>query len=194
LKRSVDTRRFVYPVVFGSLWGIWEISVGSYLHALNVPIKGAIMTFVGVIIALTGRYFVKRKGVLLTIGGIASFIKIFSIGGFVLSPFFAILIEALILEILVDIMKDNAISYSLAGGITLLWPPIHRILFQGLIFGSGIYYWYYSLLKRASSLLGIGVDKAFLLILLYALFLFLAGMISGLAAWTLSNSLSRRMG
>ena len=53
-----STRELVTLTVFGALWGVVEISVGSLAHILNLPLSGAILAAAGLMIALTGRLFV----------------------------------------------------------------------------------------------------------------------------------------
>ncbi len=46
------TRDLVYIALFGTIWGVAEMSLGALLHTLNVPQTGTIMTFFGITIML----------------------------------------------------------------------------------------------------------------------------------------------
>ena len=68
MKTRFTTRDLVYIAVFGALWGVLEITIGSYLHlvfpSLATPLVGVgtIMTSIGMVLALIGRLFVPRTG------------------------------------------------------------------------------------------------------------------------------------
>ena len=36
-------RFWSYATSFGAAWGIWELTVGSFLHALSIPFGGALL-------------------------------------------------------------------------------------------------------------------------------------------------------
>jgi len=41
------TQELVYIAVFGTIWGVVEMTLGSYLHVLNVPQAGTVLAAVG---------------------------------------------------------------------------------------------------------------------------------------------------
>ena len=90
------TRQLVTMAVFGALWGIVEISLGSVLHAVNLPMSGTVLAAIGLVVALTGRLFVPKRGSTLFIGVIALVLKLFSIGSVVIGPMIGIFSEALV--------------------------------------------------------------------------------------------------
>ena len=189
----MNYRKVAYIAVFGALWGLWEMSAGSVVHALNLPVKGVIMSSVGIFILLVGRTFVPEAGSSFTIGAIAATLKIFSFGGIVLSPFLAILIESSLAEIFLTLTRSSLSGYIFAGGTAVMWSPLHRLLIQGLIFSSRIYEFYLQLLKQASRLLHIPESRAILLFVAYLLFLFILGSLVGLAAYFIGRTLKREV-
>ena len=66
------TRQLVTMAVFGALWGLVEISLGSVLHAINIPLTGLALTCTGLAVAMIGRLFVPRRGSTIFIGVIAT--------------------------------------------------------------------------------------------------------------------------
>lgn len=96
-------RDWIYVAVFGALWGVLEITLGSYLHVLFPPLAdtfvvGLIMAGLGAIIALVGRWFVPKRWAVLAIGVITTILKAFSLSGVVIGPMVAILAEAILME------------------------------------------------------------------------------------------------
>ncbi|MFU8773240.1 MAG: hypothetical protein ACNA8H_12575, partial [Anaerolineales bacterium] len=83
---KLSTRELATLAVFGALWGLVEISLGSVLKTLNVPLSGVVLAAIGLTIALTGRAFVPRRGSTLFIGVLAMLLKMFSLGGVIIGP------------------------------------------------------------------------------------------------------------
>ena len=47
---KLTTRNLVTLAVFGALWGLSEISLGSVLKALDLPFSGTILATIGLVI------------------------------------------------------------------------------------------------------------------------------------------------
>jgi len=186
-----EPRNFAYIVVFGTIWGLIELGLGTLLHALNIPLKGSLLTALTAGVALTGRTFVPTRGSLLQMGLIAAFLKIFSFGGSIALPLLGIMEEAFILEGTMILGGPTLPAYIIAGGLAVLWTPIHFLFVNGILI-TGKFHLYYDLLLRVlSGITGLGREKAGLLFLLLALFLFLIGALAGALAWYLGRDIRR---
>lgn len=120
-----STRQLVVLAVFGALWGLVEISLGSVLHAIRMPMSGVVLSAIGLTIALMGRFFVPKAGSTLFIGIIAMILKLFSIGSVVVGPMIGILAAAIIAEIvLTAAQRPSRPAFLLAGGLAVLWTLI----------------------------------------------------------------------
>ena len=125
---KLSTRELATIAVFGTLWGLSEISLGSVLKSLNIPFSGAVLSAIGLAIALVGRSFVPKKGSTLFVGVIAMLLKLFSLGGVIIGPMVGIFSEALVAEIVLSLTgKPRRFSFILVGALgvtwTLLQPP-----------------------------------------------------------------------
>ncbi len=188
-----NPRDFAYPIVFGALWGVVELTLGSILHALNVPLKGSFLTFITVGIALVGRTFSPRRGSILTMGFIAAFIKLFSFGGGIALPAIGILSEALIAELVTSAGRNSKLSYILAGGIAVMWTPFHFLFVNGMIFTGKFKIYYRMLIELTSKMFGFDRSQVALLFLSLAVLLFVSGCISGILSWHIGRDLKRRV-
>ena len=194
MRKTFDFHReFAYPIVFGALWGAWELSLGSLLHLSHFPFKGVLLASGAVVIALVGKSFARERWSILKMGVIAAFLRILAPGGVILSPMIAIVVEALILESVIMALSKNPLSYSIAGAITFIWPPIHRLIFQGLIFGKEIYMLYVNLIDKGIRALGVNLTPP-LLVTSFLIFLMAIGFLVGLLAWTIGENTRRRLG
>lgn len=166
--------------VFGALWGLMEITLGTALKGMRLPMSGAILAALASIIALTGRYFVKRRGAIIMMGSVAALLKIFSIGTVIAGPFFAIVLEAVIAESFVMLLGANPTGYILAGAAVLCYTVLHPLITQGLLFGGRIYEVYWATAQRAGQLLHLKVVH---LAVFIGFYLSVHAIIGGLAGW-----------
>jgi ABC-type thiamin/hydroxymethylpyrimidine transport system permease subunit len=174
-------RDLVYIGVFGALWGAVETTLGSVVHTLNVPFSGAVLTGIGITIALIGRLFVPRTGSVLFIGLVTACLKMFSLGGIVLSPMLGIVMESFLAEATLTVLgRPRRLSFMLAGALATLWTLVHPFLTQGILAGSGILTIYERTLTNGAR--SLGLDPSVVLLVLAALIgLHLA--IGGAAGW-----------
>ena len=75
---KLSTRELVLLAVFGALWGVVEMSLGTVLKSLNIPLSGAVLAAIGLMIAMLGRLFVPKRGATIFIGAIATLLKLFT--------------------------------------------------------------------------------------------------------------------
>jgi hypothetical protein len=188
------TRQLVTLAVFGALWGISEISLGSILHALKIPLTGAFMAAIGLCIALVGRLFVPRRGSTLFIGVIAMFLKLFSIGNILLGPMIGILAEAVVAELVLSLFKSpTRFVFILAGGLGVLFTVIHPFITGPLLFGRGILSVWLDTIDVGARLFGLPAGAAIAIIAILAGVHLLIGCAAGWLAWGAGRILQTRL-
>jgi hypothetical protein len=79
-------RLIVGVVVFGSIWGFMEATLGGFLHLIIFPNKGAIMAGIGMAIMGSALAIYKKPSMLLGIGFVAASFKLLDVWFFALSP------------------------------------------------------------------------------------------------------------
>jgi hypothetical protein len=190
-----STRELVTLAVFGALWGLDEISLGSVLHALNIPLTGLLLSTVGVMIASIGRLFVPRRGSTIFIGVIAMILKLFSIGNIIIGPMIGILTEAIIAELILDAFpKPSLAAFISACAGAALWVIIQPFVTGLLLWGQSLLIVWLDMLDTGSRLFGIS-SQAVLWIVLALVALYLAvGALGGWLAWKLGLVLKIRLG
>jgi hypothetical protein len=189
-----STRELVTLTVFGALWGIVEISLGSLLHVLNVPLSGTIMAAAGLTIALTGRLFVSRPGSTFFIGIIAMMLKLFSIGSFVGGPMIGILAEAALAELVLTAFgRPSRLSFILAGALGVLWTLFQPFVTGLLLFGRDIFVIWLDLLDMGSRLFGFESTAVVWIVLVLVVLFLLIGGGAGWLAWDVGRLLQIRL-
>ncbi|HNT23907.1 MAG TPA: hypothetical protein PKM21_06060 [Anaerolineales bacterium] len=192
---KLSTRELATLAVFGALWGLVEISLGSVLKTLNIPMSGMVLSAIGLVIALTGRVFVPRRGSTLFIGVIAMLLKLFSLGGVILGPMVGIFTEALVAEIVLSLTgKPRRGSLALAGALGVAWVLVQPFITNPLLFGRTLFTVWLDLLDRGEQLLGLPPSSALWIILGFLLIYLAVGVAAGLLAWSIAHLLQKRLG
>jgi len=189
-----STRELVLMAVFGALWGLSEITLGSVLHAIDLPLSGMALSIVGGMLLCIGRLFVPRRGSSLFIGVIAMILKLFSIGSVVLGPMVGILMEALVAELLLDLFPRPSLPAFLAACMGCsLWTVVHPF-FTGLVFfGRSMFIVWLDLLDAGSQLFRLPVQAAVVIVIVLVIVHLLAGGLGGWLAWRLGKTLQARL-
>ena len=200
MKTRFTTRDLVYVAVFGALWGVLEITAGSYLHLIFPPIAtplvgvGTIMAAIGMVVALIGRLFVPRAGSLLMIGVVVAILKALSMGGVKLSAMLAIIIECLLAELgLLLAKRPGRGGFMLAGCLAVLWTFFHKFFASYVFLGRGIYDVYLGILEKGAQALGMEMGYALVIVAVYLLVRIVAGGLAGWLAWDLGKAVQSRL-
>lgn len=189
-----STRELVTMAVFGALWGTVEISLGSVLHAIDLPMSGMALAITGVMIAVIGRSFVPRRGSTLFIGMIALVLKLFSIGSAVIGPMIGILAEALIAELVLDAFgKPSLLAFVFAGAGAAFWTLVQPFITGVLLFGRNMLLIWLDLLDLGNRLFGIPSQAALWIVLVLAAVHLVLGGVGGWLAWRLAQVLKTRL-
>jgi ABC-type thiamin/hydroxymethylpyrimidine transport system permease subunit len=188
------TRELVSMAIFGALWGVVEISLGSVLHAIKIPLTGLSLTAIGLLVALIGRLFVPRRGSTFFIGVIAMVLKLFSIGNILIGPMIGILTGALVAELALDVFpKPTRLAFILAAAGGALWTLIQPFFSGLLIFGRGFLAIWLDMIDMGSRLFGLSNNAALWIMLALVILHLTVGVVAGLLAWSLGNIVSFRL-
>lgn len=192
---KLSTRELATLAVFGALWGLVEISLGSVLKTLNIPMSGVVLASIGLTIALVGRVFVPKRGTTLFIGIIATLLKLFSLGGVIIGPMVGILTEALVAEIVLSLAgKPRRFGFVLAGALGVAWVLVQPFVTGPLLFGRTLFTVWLDLLDQGSRLLGLNPAAAiWIVVAMLALYLIIGGII-GWVSWDIPRLLQIRLG
>lgn len=192
---KLSTRELATIAVFGTLWGLSEISLGAVLKSLNIPFSGAALSAIGLVIVLVGRAFVPQKGSTLFVGVIAMLLKLFSLGGVIIGPMVAIFSEALLAEIVLSLMgSSRQYSFVLAGALGVAWSLIQPFVTGPLLFGRTLFVVWLDLLDTGTRLLGLDANTALAIVVaLLAIYLSIGG-VAGWLSWDLARQIKTRMG
>ncbi len=117
-----------------ALWGVIEITVGGLIKGWHVPFGGAVLGAFGVVVLLTARASIPRRGSSLAVGLVAAGIK--AVSGFGGASFAAlgIVVEALLIEFALSLFRPGTqTSRYTAGIIAVLWSLAQPFVLWGFI-------------------------------------------------------------
>ena len=180
--------------VFGALWGSVEMSVGAWMHAASVPFTGLFLAGIGVCIALIGYVFVPRAGAVFMISLVAALLKAFSVGGVVLNPMIAIVVEGVLAEAGLALGgRRQVLPFLLAGALAVNWSLVQPFFTQGVLAGQGVLEIYTRTLEEVARLLHLSSGMVVALITFIVLLHTAVGLCSGGVAIVVGRQLTRRL-
>ena len=188
-----STRDLVYIAVLSALWAASENLLGGQLHAMNIPLSGAVLAAIGVFLMVICRSFVPKVGSILMMGVVVALLKVLSIGGIVLSPMIAIFMEALLVESAMTLGGPSVVASSIGGMLADMYSIVHPFIFQPLLFGTSMLVIYQKTISAASKIFGIDPASVILIFLALAVSQGVLGMIGGVAGWKFSARAKRAL-
>ncbi len=134
-----SSRRWISIIgVLAALWAAVELSLGTALHAMRVPFRGAFLTLLSLILMFTVRYLIPRRGSVLALGFTTAVVRWLLGGGFAPQISLAITMEALLVEIgLGSVRKERIppLRAALGGALALGYTAVHPVLLWGVLLG-----------------------------------------------------------
>ena len=164
MKKDLDNNECVATALFGALWGVIEVSLGTILHASKIPFRGTVLTIIAVVLITISRSFINYKGSIIVISSVAATLKLITLPGFNITPFIAIMMQGIIAEIVFSSLTYNLISSLLTGSLILLYTLIHSLIMQGIFFGFGIYNVYMGIMNSIGKAINYEGEMSLILI------------------------------
>lgn len=190
-----STKNLVTMAVFGTLWGISEITLGTLLKTLDIPLSGVLLSVIGLSIALIGRIFVPKKGSTLFVGVIAMLLKLFSLGGVILGPMIGIIAEVIVAEVVLSLTgKPRLGTLILTGSLSMLWVLAQPFVTNPILYGRTVFVVWEKVIKNGSQLLGLGYNAAVWILGIMICIHLASGAVAGIIGWTLGKTLQKRIG
>jgi hypothetical protein len=197
---SYKVRDWVSIGLFGALWGVAETTLGTALNVVfpafsNTFLKGVILGGIGVAIALTGRFFVQKRGSVLLIGIVTALLKLLSPGGARIGPMVAILMESVMIEAVLSLAGDpHRWAFVVGGALAVGWNFPHKFVMMRIMYGRGVFEVYRMLVESGSQMLGLDASMALLILGMLLVVRLIAGGMAGWSAWALGGAVARRLG
>jgi len=186
--------------LFGALWGVVETTLGTYLNVIfpaftNTFFKGVILGGIGVAVALTGRFFVRKRGSVILFGIITMLLKTLSPGGSRIGPMVAIFVQSALMELVLTLVGDpRRWAFVLGGALAVGWNFPHKFIMMRVMYGRNMVQVYQKLVQDGSQMLGLEPSMALLILGILLGVRLAVGGIAGWSAWALGGAVAERLG
>lgn len=188
-----ELRAWTAAVLFGTLWGALEVSLGSVLHLSRFPLRGIIMSSLGLLCLITLSRVSRRVGNSLLAGLVAAFLKIFALGGLYPGPLIGILMEAVVVELVLDLGGLRRISAMVAGACVLALTPLQMAVTVRLLAGPEAIAAFGGFFESFSKTLGLPPVSIGMVLVLAAVSTAGMGLAVGWESWRISSRVLRRL-
>ena len=179
-KKTELSEKWIKASIIGTIWAASEIVLGSFLHNLNIPFSGSILTSIGLIILISISYFWTEKGLFWRAGLICAIMKTISPSAVIFGPMIAIFSEALLLEFSVRLFGKTIAGYALGSMLAMSWNLFQKIINLIIFYGFNIVKLYTDILKFAQRQLDIQLNIIWLPILALLIIYCILGLISAI--------------
>ncbi len=165
--------------VVGGLWASIEIIIGSFLHNTRLPFAGSILAFAGTILLIGFYQIWPYKGLILRAGLITAIMKSVSPSAIILGPMTGILLEAILIELILNLAGKNLFSFMLAGVLSISSALFHKIISIIIFYGFNLVKIYVNIINFGLKQLGFQPASEFQILLFLLAFYFGFGMLAG---------------
>ncbi|MEJ5316239.1 MAG: nucleoside-triphosphatase [Tenuifilum sp.] len=174
-------------IIGGSIWGALEITLGSVLHNLMVPMAaGTLLASLGVLTVSAISAPAIQRGFFWRAALICALLKSVSPSAVILPPMVGIALEGVLMELGLLILGTNVLGLLLGGGLALLSIPLFKAIRLYMIYGQGIVEFFNSLLIQLTGSDNVIVTN-YLIYTLLIIYLSL-GIISALIGYSLGKN------
>lgn len=176
---KLSQAELVNTAVFAAIWGLAEISLGTFLHASKIPFRGALMSLLAIAVLVCAKIVLRYKGSLILLGIVTATFRLFLGVGFNITPFAAIIIESVIAEIIINKFGFRRTVAVLTGVVIMVYSISHGLIMQALFLGIDIYKMYYVLILQVTNKAGLSEELVLILILFIPVIQIGLGAVSG---------------
>lgn len=140
--------------MLGSLWAAAEIVLGSFLHNLRVPLRGHLMTALGIALLAAGQRVWPQSGLLWRAGLLAAAMKSVSPSAMLLGPMVAIAVEGAAMEAGTALLGRRRAGLVLGGALAMSWTFAQQILGLLIAYGAHLARLYAGAVHAAEKVVG----------------------------------------
>ena len=191
-------RNWITLGLLGALWGGVELTLGSILHMIFPPLAdtfltGVLLSSIGVILALTGKVLLEKRGTIVFISIIAALLKLLSFGGVKAGPILAILIQGILMEVcFLPRNRLRPVQFMAAGLAAVSWNLFHRFIMLRLLYGRRVLQVAAATARSGSDFFGIGEERILIILGLFLAIRAAVGAAAGLAGRGIGTTLKQR--
>lgn len=183
IRHSALNAIWLKATVVGSLWASVEIVAGSFLHNLQVPLSGTILTAFAIFLLAAFSRIWKGTGIIWRAGIICALMKSISPSAVIIGPMVGIISEAFLFELALMLLGKNLAGVMVGGAITAVSAIVHKFFTLLILYGFDLIRILDSLYQYAVKQLNIhGINPLDMIGILGAFYMFI-GILSATAGF-----------
>lgn len=190
---GLDLQFWPMVTAFGALWGTVEITLGSFLHTLRIPLSGSLLASIGAAILVAQRQVMPRRGVTLATGLVACLCKSVSPGGVILGPMIGISVEALLVELALLAWPRSRGLALVAGALAAIWAQSQKVFAHVVAYGPEVVRLWLAALTETARGLGVPPSAGWVALVVALGALSLLGGTLGLWGWAAGQQALARL-
>jgi nucleoside-triphosphatase THEP1 len=121
--------------VIGSLWASVEIVAGSFLHNLQLPLTGTILTAFAIFLLSAFSRIWKDAGIFWRAGIICALMKSISPSAVIIGPMIGIITEAFLFEMMLMLLGRNLLGTLAGGALAAVSAIFHKFFTLLILYG-----------------------------------------------------------
>jgi nucleoside-triphosphatase THEP1 len=181
MTKPVISEKWIKASILGTIWAASEIVLGSFLHNLNIPLSGNILTAIGLILLISVSYKWYEKGIFWRAGLVCAIMKTLSPSAVIFGPMIAIFSQSILLEIAVRVLGKSVTGYIIGSMLAMSWNLFQKLINYIIFYGSDIVKVYKDLVLYAQRQLKVDIETIWhpilVLFALYSIFGLIAAII-----------------
>ena len=126
---------WIKAAVIGSLWASVEIVAGSFLHNLQIPLTGTILTAFAIFLLSAFSVIWKDTGIFLRAGLICALMKSISPSAVIIGPMVGIITEAFLFEMMLFLLGKNVLGPLAGGALAAISAVFHKFFTLLILYG-----------------------------------------------------------
>ena len=119
----------------GSIWASLEIIIGSFLHNINVPFSGTLLSVMSVWLLVAFMQVWNDKGIIWRAGLICALMKSISPSAVIIGPMTGIIMEAFLIEFALRLLGRNLVGYITGGALAVMSSLLHKVATLLILYG-----------------------------------------------------------
>lgn len=126
---------WIKAAVIGSLWASVEIVAGSFLHNLQIPLTGTILTAFAIFLLSAFSVLWKDAGIFWRAGLICALMKSISPSAVIIGPMIGIITKAFLFEIMLLTLGRNIFGTLAGGALAAVSAVFHKFFTLLILYG-----------------------------------------------------------
>jgi len=174
--------------VFGALWGLAEMTLGSFLSATRIPMVGVFMACLGVLLMTSSQMMIERRWFPLRAALVCAALRALAPQGLIVNPMIAIILQGAIISFVFILIKNRFLAGMIAGFLVVLASISQGIIVKLFVYGATLWELYLAFLNKVENLFGLSSGQGVWIVGVFIIIAGLLGALAGSIGWKLGNT------